>query len=80
LSSCPKDPDIQQLAYTFKIDAGLTQKLNDIMIEKRHSAERVTFSLTSQSTAHVRAAFQQPIHVNMLPQDEYVGARSGATL
>ncbi|OLP86642.1 hypothetical protein AK812_SmicGene32230 [Symbiodinium microadriaticum] len=29
------DPDIQQLAYTFKIDAGLTQKLNDIMIEKR---------------------------------------------
>jgi len=50
------------------------------MIEKRHSAERVTFSLTSQSTAHVRAAFQQPIHVNMLPQDEYVGARSGATL
>jgi len=29
------DPDIQQLAYTFKIDAGLTQKLNNIMIEKR---------------------------------------------
>ena len=34
-SSAYKDPDIQQLAYTFKIDAGLTQKLNDIMIEKR---------------------------------------------
>ena len=33
-----KDPDIQQLAYTFKIDAGLTQKLNDIMIEKRHTS------------------------------------------
>mmetsp|Transcript_99050 Transcript_99050/g.236355 ORF Transcript_99050/g.236355 Transcript_99050/m.236355 type:complete len:1014 (-) Transcript_99050:67-3108(-) len=29
------DPDIQQLAYTFKIDPGLTQKLNNIMIEKR---------------------------------------------
>jgi len=33
-----KDPDIQQLAYTFKIDAGLTQKLNNIMIEKRHTS------------------------------------------
>mmetsp|Transcript_32700 Transcript_32700/g.75651 ORF Transcript_32700/g.75651 Transcript_32700/m.75651 type:complete len:426 (-) Transcript_32700:131-1408(-) len=29
------DPDIQQLAYTFKIDAGLTQKLNNIMMSKR---------------------------------------------
>eukprot|EP00933_Yihiella_yeosuensis_P055013 TRINITY_DN5364_c2_g3_i1.p1 TRINITY_DN5364_c2_g3~~TRINITY_DN5364_c2_g3_i1.p1 ORF type:complete len:415 (-),score=83.75 TRINITY_DN5364_c2_g3_i1:308-1552(-) len=29
------DPDIQQLAYTFKIDTALTQKLNDIMINQR---------------------------------------------
>ena len=29
------DPQIQRLAQTFKIDPGLTQKLNDIMIEKR---------------------------------------------
>ena len=58
-SLCPKDPDIQQLAYTFKIDAGLTQKLNDIMIEKRRTSEHVIFSLTSQSTAHVRAACWQ---------------------
>eukprot|EP00435_Cladocopium_sp_Y103_P016546 s4156_g4.t1 len=35
MQQAPPDPDIQQLAYTFKIDAGLTQKLNDIMIEKR---------------------------------------------
>mmetsp|Transcript_10353 Transcript_10353/g.31193 ORF Transcript_10353/g.31193 Transcript_10353/m.31193 type:complete len:383 (-) Transcript_10353:331-1479(-) len=29
------DPDIQELAYTFSIDPGLTQRLNDIMIEER---------------------------------------------
>jgi len=29
------DPDIQELAYTFGIDDGLTQRLNDIMIEER---------------------------------------------
>jgi len=29
------DPDIQELAYTFNIDPGLTQRLNDIMIEER---------------------------------------------
>eukprot|EP00927_Polykrikos_kofoidii_P069276 TRINITY_DN64670_c0_g1_i1.p1 TRINITY_DN64670_c0_g1~~TRINITY_DN64670_c0_g1_i1.p1 ORF type:complete len:303 (-),score=62.54 TRINITY_DN64670_c0_g1_i1:171-1079(-) len=29
------DPDIQELAYSFKIDEALTQKLNDIMIEDR---------------------------------------------
>jgi len=31
----PIDPEIQQLAITFGIDAGLTQQLNDIMIEDR---------------------------------------------
>mmetsp|Transcript_28547 Transcript_28547/g.55879 ORF Transcript_28547/g.55879 Transcript_28547/m.55879 type:complete len:379 (-) Transcript_28547:82-1218(-) len=30
------DADIQELAYSFNIDPGLTQRLNDIMIEKRH--------------------------------------------
>jgi len=29
------DPDIQEFAYTFNIDPGLTQKLNNIMIEER---------------------------------------------
>lgn len=29
------DPEIQQLAYQFRIDANLTQELNDIMIEER---------------------------------------------
>jgi len=29
------DPDIQEFAYTFNIDPGLTQKLNDIMMEER---------------------------------------------
>lgn len=30
------DPEIQELAYAFNIDAGLTQRLNDVMIGKRH--------------------------------------------